>query len=185
MFNIWELLSFAFFCICVIGLFICIINIFPSSWFPHLAILNWSVWDLSVGIYHDESCQWEMRIYQGVSSHWEFPRGSRVCRELVFVRVNLNSGKWGFIRESLRPIAHWQRFKIRWQALSKWLHPASPPIRMIIWCWCSNAEECKNKADIRRTMVWSWIGFKLTSSLKSATFDVSTWGWISSPPLLL
>ena len=34
-------------------------------------------------------------------------------------------------------------------------------------------------------MVWSWISFKISSSLRSTIFDVLIWGWSTSPMLLL
>ena len=73
---------------------------------------------------------------------------------------------------------------------SKSLHPVSPPIKTIIWC-CFDAGvdavmlRSEEKANKRRRMVWSWISFKLMSSLWSASFDVSTWSQSSSLLFLL
>ena len=48
---------------------------------------------------------------------------------------------------------------------SKWLHPASPQIKTIIWCCFAGVDavmlRSAEKADKRRRMVWSWISFKL------------------------
>ena len=62
---------------------------------------------------------------------------------------------------------------------SKWLHPASPSIKTITgWCFAAGVDAVMlrsvEKANKRRRTVRSGISFKLTSSLRSASFDVST-----------
>ena len=78
------------------------------------------------------------------------------------------------------------RRKDKW---SKWLHPASLLIKTIVWrCLAAGVDaavlESKEKANKRRRKAWSWISLKLLFSLRSASFDVSTWGRSSPPPAL-
>ena len=70
--------------------------------------------------------------------------------------------------------------------LSEWLQPASPLTKTIIWCCFAAGVDAvmlksEGKANKRRRTVWSLISIKLTSSLRSVSFDVLTWGWSSSP----
>ena len=54
---------------------------------------------------------------------------------------------------------------------SKWLHPASPPT-IICWCFAAGVDAVMLRSEVKankRRTVWSWISFKLTSSLRSAS----------------
>ena len=68
----------------------------------------------------------------------------------------------------------------------KWLHQASLPMRTIIWCYFAAGVhvamlEGEEKAHKRRRTILSWISFNISSSLRSALFDILSWGLSSSP----